>query len=458
MAKPSNLIYGVDEKPPIVSTLLLALQHTFVMSSTLILPVVIISEIGGTPEQVQSVVSYSMIAAGLATILQSLKKGPVGSGYLCPHLVGPSYLSASIQAAWLGGFPLLFGMTAVAGFFEALFSRVVRKLRVLFPTEVTGLVVVMVGIALVPLGASKFLGIETEDAIIEAADVSVAAITLMLMIGLNIWSRGRLRLYCVLIGMVIGYLLSYLFGILSRADIARVWHSPFIALPDRSHISWSFDVALLVPFIIASLASSLKTVGDLMTAQKVNDDAWVQAEMKSISGGLLADGIGCMSSGLLGGLGVSTSSSNVGVSVATGATSRRIGWGAGCIFILLAFFPKLSALFSIMPHPVIGAILVFVTSFMVIAGIQIILTTKLDARKTFVIGISLIFGLSVDILPELYRNIHPWLRPLFSSSLTLSTILAIVLTQLFRIGTGKPQSNNSPVKDRMKKGQSVNSE
>jgi NCS2 family nucleobase:cation symporter-2 len=78
---------------------------------------------------------------------------------------------------------------------------------------------------------------------------------------------------------------------------------------------------------------------------------------------------------------------------------------------------------------------------MVIAGIQIILTTKMDTRKTFVIGISLIFGLSVDILPELYRNIHPWLRPLFSSSLTLSTILAIVLTQIFRLGAGDPRSS-----------------
>jgi len=444
MAKPSNLIYGVDDKPPLASTFLLGLQHTFVMSSTLILPVVIVSEIGGSLVEVQSVVSYSMIAAGLATILQSLKKGPVGSGYLCPHLVGPSYLSASIQAAWLGGLPLLFGMTIVAGFFESLFSRVVRRLQVLFPTEVTGLVVLMVGIALVPLGASKFLGIETEDAFIEAPDVTVAVITLMLMIGLNIWSQGKLRLYCVLIGMAVGYLLSYPFGILTSADLERVWNSPLIALPDRSHISWSFDPALLIPFLIASLASSLKTVGDLMTTQKINDDAWEKAEMKSISGGLLADGIGCMVSGMLGGLGVSTSSSNVGMSAATGATSRRIAISAGGLFILLAFLPKLSALFSIMPQPVMGAILVFVTSFMVIAGIQIILTTTLDTRKTFVIGISLIFGLSVDILPELYRNIHPWLRPLFSSSLTLSTISAIVLTQLFRIGPGQPQADSFP--------------
>ena len=446
MAKPSNLIYGVDEKPPAGSTFLLGLQHTFVMSSTLILPVVIVSEIGGTLDQVQSVVSYSMIAAGLATILQAFRRGPVGSGYLCPHLVGPSYLSASIQAAWLGGLPLLFGMTIIAGFFEALFSRLVRRLQVLFPTEVTGLVVLMVGIALVPLGASKFLGIQTEDAFIEGPDVAVATITLMIMIGLNIWSGGRLRLYCVLIGMGVGYLVSYPFGILSTADLAHVWRSAFISFPDRTHISWSFNVALLVPFLIASLCSSLKTVGDLMTAQKVNDDAWAQPDMKSISGGLLADGLGSIFSGLLGGLGISTSSSNVGMSVATGATSRRIGFSAGCIFIILAFLPKLSAFFSIMPGPVMGAILVFVTSFMVIAGIQIILTTTLDTRKTFVIGISLIFGLSVDILPELYRNIHPWLKPLFSSSLTLSTILAILLTQLFRIGPGRAKQNTSSEK------------
>ncbi len=96
--RPSNLLYGVDDKPPMLSTLLLGLQHTFVMSSTLILPVVVVSEIGESLDVVRSVVSYTMIAAGLTTILQALKKGPIGSGYLCPHLCGPSYLAASIQA------------------------------------------------------------------------------------------------------------------------------------------------------------------------------------------------------------------------------------------------------------------------------------------------------------------------------------------------------------------------
>ena len=439
--KPSNLLYGVDDKPPVLSTLLLGLQHTFPMSASLIMPVVIVSGIGESLDVVRSVVSYTMIAAGLTTILQALKKGPIGSGYLCPHVYGPSYLAASIQAGLFGGLPLLFGMTTLAGLFEAIFSRFVRRLQGLFPPDVTGLVVMMAGVAMVPLAASKFLGVETEDAIIDPLDVSVSLITLATMIGINIWGQGTLRLYCVLIGMGVGYLASYIFGILGNFEINYIRDAPFMALPDRGHISWSFNGSLLVPFLIASLASTVKTIGDLLICQKINDDAWERPDMKSISGGLLADGCGSIFSGLLGGMGISTSSSNVGVSIATGATSRQIAFAAGLIFVLFAFFPMLTSVYTIMPKPVMGAILVFCTCLIVMVGMQIIMSTKLDLRGTYVIGTSLVFGLSVDILPGLYTNIHPWLAPIFSSSLTLSTLTAITLNKVLRINQGHGQDS-----------------
>ncbi len=99
----------------------------------------------------------------------------------------------------------------------------------------------------------------------------------------------------------------------------------------------------------------------------------------------------------------------------------------------------LTGVYSIMPKPVMGAILVFVTCFMVMAGMQIIMSTTVDFRGTFVIGIALVFGLSVDILPGLYTNIHHWLAPIFSSSLTLSTITAITLNKVLRINQGHGQ-------------------
>lgn len=436
--KPSHLIYGLEDKPPLWVTLTLGLQHIFPMTSTLILPVIIVKEIGGGPELAENVIKMCMIAGGIATILQALNKGPVGSGYLCPYLSGPAYISASLLAAKTGGLSLLFGMTIISGVFEALLSGVMHRLRALFPAEVIGLVVTMVGIELIPLGVSNFFGIEGAASMPKVHEVVVAFITLTIMVGLNVWGKGKWRLYCVVIGMAVGYLVSYISGILTVSDIKLLTRAPLVSFPDVGHTHWSFAWTMLSPFLLASLASTLKAAGDITTCQKINDVEWKRPDMKSIGRGILASSLGTVLAALLGGIAQSTSSSNVGVSIATGATSRRIAFAAGGLFTLLAFFPILSAFFTIMPRPVIGALLIFVTCFMVLAGIQIMMSRLIDARKTFVIGISLILGLSVDIAPGLYKNIiHPWLHPLFSSSLTLATTSVVILNLIFRIGIAK---------------------
>jgi NCS2 family nucleobase:cation symporter-2 len=145
-------------------------------------------------------------------------------------------------------------------------------------------------------------------------------------------------------------------------------------------------------------------------------------------------------SGLLGGVGQSTFSSNVGLSLATGATSRAIAIPCGLLMILLAFLPKLAAFFAVMPDPVMGAILVYVACYMILAGIQVITSRMLDARRTFVVGIALVFGLGADMVPGLYANVPELVRPLFSSALAISTILVVVLNLIFRLGVTKRQA------------------
>jgi xanthine permease XanP len=131
--KPSNLIYGVNDKPPIGIAVLLGLQHVFVISVGWIFVVVIVTAFGGTREQAGQVIQMSIIASGVATILQACANRPIGSGYLCPLSIGPAYIGASILAGKLGGLPMLFGLAAFSGLFEALLSRLVQRLRVLFP-------------------------------------------------------------------------------------------------------------------------------------------------------------------------------------------------------------------------------------------------------------------------------------------------------------------------------------
>lgn len=435
--KPSNLIYGVDDKPPWTILFILGLQHVFTMSSCLVLPVVVARELGASFDVVQSMVCFSAIAAGLGTILQASRWGPVGSGYLCPNLVGPSYLSVSVQAGWLGGLPLMHGMIMIAGIFEVFFSRIIHKLRSLFPTEITGLVVLMIAVALVPLDSSKFVGINYTGDAMNLKGLTVATVTLLSMIGFNIWSKGKLKLYCVLLGLGIGYMMSFVTGIIAQNSFNSFLEAPWFALPGKGtkFLSYGFNWGLLLPFLVVSLCQSLKSFGNLITCQKINDEKWNAPDMKNIGKGLFADGLSVTMGGFFGGMATDTSASNVGLSIATSATSRRIGYYAGVLFLSLGFFPKLTAIFSVMPEPVMGAILIFATCFMVISGIQILLSSKMDTRKTFVIGISFVFGLSVIILPDLYSRIPSWLNPIFSSSLTLSTVLAIILTQLFNIGT-----------------------
>lgn len=432
--KPTNLIYGVDEEPPLTTTLLLGFQHIFILSIAFIFPVVIVSEIGGSPEDAQNLICMAMLATGLSTALQALNKGPVGSGYLCPLVNGPAFVPASLLAGKAGGLALIFGMTAAAGVFEALFSRVVGRMRKFFPPEVTGTVVLMVGVEVIPIAVPKFFGIDSTHTGLQTLSFFVALITLAVTAGFNVWGKGKMRLYSLLIGMVAGYAVSFATGILTLDQARLILDSAFFQLPQMGRFGMSFSAVMLVPFMVAALSSALKTMGDLTTCQKINDADWKRIEMRSISRGMLACAAGNITSGLLGALGQSVSSSNIGLSIATGATSRRIGYAAGGILILMAFFPKLAAIFVIMPTPVMGASLVFAVCFMIMAGIQIIMSRMIDARKTFVVGLSIIFGLSFDAVPGLYEGVDPMLRPMLSSSLALATICAVVLNVFFRIG------------------------
>jgi len=178
-------------------------------------------------------------------------------------------------------------------------------------------------------------------------------------------------------------------------------------------------------------------VGDLTTCQRINDANWKRSDMDNISRGILADSAGCFTAGVLGGMGQSTSSTNIGLSIATGITSRAVAFVMGGLLIILGFFPKVSVVFAIMPKPVLGATIIFALCFMVVAGFQIIMSRMIDSRKTFIVGLSLIFGLSVDLMPEAFQGVHPWIQPIFSSSLSAATIAAVLLNLLFKIGISK---------------------
>ena len=435
---PANLIYDVDETPPMGVQVAAAFQHLFVISVGWVYVLLVVSAIGGTPAQTQSLIRMSMIASGIATIVQSRRGW--GNGYLCPLTVSLTYLPPVILAGIAGGYSLIFGMVLTAGAAGMLFSRFVNRLRVLFPPEATGLMVAMSGLQLVALGCPRFLGYDKVTALADPRALLVGVVTLFAMIIPTLWTRSKVHLFPMLIGVAAGYGVALAVGQFHLAQLLAQIPPGFVSLPHREAAGLSFRVGLLPAFLIAALTASLKTVGDTTLCQRANDARWKRTDMQSVSGGIFANGLGSALSGLLGGIGQNTASTSIGIEIATGTTSRAIALPLGLLVIALAFFPMLAAVVAAMPGPAVGAVLIYSACFIILGGFQLLASRMLDARRIFAVGISLIFGLSVEVVPNLYGTVPSFLKPIFSSSTSVATVLVVVLSLMFRIGLKKQRS------------------
>jgi xanthine permease XanP len=437
MRKPANITYGLDEPPPLGVTILSGVQHVGVMSIYLVFPAAVASAAGAPPDVAAAMISMTLVALALGTLMQSFVTGPIGSGFLCQPIASVLYFVPSLVAVKHGGLAAVFGMTILAGLLEVGVARALGRLRAILPAEIAGLVVLLAGIATGIVGLRTAMGGAGGADPARPADLGLALLTLAVMIALNVWGRGMLRFLCVLIGIVAGCVAARALGrvVTPPADLAAA--VPLFSLPRISHVEWTFDATLLLPFAVAALAATLKTIGNVTTSQKVNDADWVRADMRSITGGVVADGLGTALAGVLGAHGLTSSTSAVGLTSATGVTSRRVAWAVAAFLFVLAFVPRLGHLFHSMPRAVAGAALVFAASFIIINGLEIITSRLLDSRRTLVIGLALIVGLAIEVSPVLLELFPRGVRDVLGTSLVLGTLTALALNALFRIGVRK---------------------
>ena len=437
MRKPAHLSYGVDDKPPLAVNALSGLQHVGLMSIYLVFPALVAKAAGAPAEVAVAMVSMTLVALAIGTLLQAFSSGPVGSGFLCQPIASVVYFVPSMVAVKHGGLSAVFGMTIVAGLLEIGLARVLSRLRAIFPAEIAGLVVLLVGIASGIVGLRTALAGADVSAVPSSVDLGLALTTLAIMVVLNVWGRGKLRLLCVLIGMAAGYAAAWALGRVGAAQAAQLGAAPLFALPTVSHLGWAFDPTLLLPFVVAAVAATLKVMGNVTTCQKVNDADWVRADMRSIGRGVVGDGLGSVVAGALGAHGLNSSTSAVGLVTATGVTSRRVALSVAAFLLVLAFVPKLGQLFYLMPRPAAGAALAFSSTFIIINGLEIMTSRLLDARRTLVIGLALIFGLAVEGFPGLLEIFPSGARVALGTSLVLGTLVALGLNALFRLGVRK---------------------
>lgn len=434
--RPINLLYSVDEKPPALVCLVNAAQQLTIITPFLIYPILVMRSVGASEDVVAHVVSLSFLAIGVATLLQAWPGKWTGSGFLISASPAAAFVPIDIDAIRAGGIALLTGMTLVAGLCELVFAQVVRRFRPFFPTEISGLCILLIGIYVGVLAIRAAFGLDpaTQQATASVPELVIGGATLALMVGLNLWAKGPLKMLCAITGVVCGYLAAVAIGAVDPVSMRVLTHSAIFALPHWEPVLPHFSLDLMVPFAAAALICTLRGMGDVTTAQKINDRDWIRPDMTSIRKGIVSDALGTIVAAFAGVLGGNTQSSANGMANATGVASRHVAYWLGGMLIVFAMFPVVSAVLVAMPRAVIGASFLFTACFIMTSGLQIITSRLLDARRTFIVGIALTLSLGHEIFPALYKTAPAVLQPFVSSGLVVGLIIALLLNALFRIG------------------------
>jgi len=442
--KPADLVYGVDDRPPLATMLGLALQHLSLVAIFLIVPVTIARAAGADGSSARGLVSLSMIGAGIAVALQAYGRRGIGSGYLVPSTASTIALPTAVAAVKAGGLEVLFALVMVCGLVEAAASRAIARLRPYFPPELAGLVVLVVGLSVAVLASERFIA--AGAVAVDPRSIAVASGSLGLMIAFAVWGRIRLRLIGTLIGLVFGYLAAAATGLFGSEQLHAILDAPALAVP-RFTLARPLALAEIVPFAIVGLAMALNSMGAVIAAQKVNDADWKRPDLRQIGGGVLAQGMANLIAGLIGAAPQSASSSNVGLSKASGATSRHVAVPLAIMLVALGFLPQVAQLLLAMPEPVMGAMLLFSASFLIVSGMQMIASRMLDTRKTFVIGVALAFAMSHLAFPDHYEALHPALGLWACTPMALAVTIAVALNLVFRIAIHRRDKTVVPADD-----------
>ncbi|HMN87856.1 MAG TPA: solute carrier family 23 protein [Bauldia sp.] len=445
--RPPGLLYGVDERPPIARLAALGFQYAVLVAVYLITIVITARAGGATPELQADLVSLGLVAAAIGTAIQTWNGPFFGSGYLAPPVFSAIYLAPSVLAARHGGLAAVAGLTIFAGLVEVGLSRLLIRFRVIFQPIIAGFTVFLIGIEFGLVAIAETLDLGTPSTPNLDRHVLVGGIPLAVAVGLSIWGRGLLKLMCSLVALGVGIAVSIALGSFDAGALDTVVAAPWLALPDPTVVSIGFDVSLLPVFAAAGLAATLRTVGVITTAQRVNDAAWKRADVANLSRGVVGDGLGTVAAGFLGAIGMSAAPSMVGLSEATGATSRAIGYATALILFGAAFVPKFAAVVIGLPEEVIGGIFVFVAAFLITGGMQIMMLHGLDIRSGFAISAALLLGLAAKIYPAYFAALPDALRMLSRDMLSIGLTTVVLLMLLFRIGIRKSESTDRQATD-----------
>lgn len=446
-----GLIYGLEDRPPVIESLFVALQHVLAAFVGIITPPLIIcNALGLDAANTSYIISMSLFASGICTFIQCKKIGPVGSGLLSLQGTSFAFLGPIIAVgtgAVQGGqspeqaLALIFGICFVGSFVEIILSRFLHLAKRLITPVVSGTVVMIIGLSLIKTGIFSLAGgaiAQQNGTFASNQNLMMGGLVLAIIVALNLSNNRYLRMGSIAIGLIIGYIIAVALGMVNFGALNNL---PLVRLPIPFRYGMSFNFAAFLPFILLYLITAIETIGDLTATSAVSQQPIRgRVYIRRIKGGVLGDGVNSLLAAVFNTFPNTTFSQNNGVIQMTGVGSRYVGFYVAGIFALLGLLPLVGGIFQAIPQPILGGATIVMFGSIAVAGINIVASVPLDRRSLLIVAVSLALGLGVVYIPEIFADKPALIKNVFSSGISTGGLTALLLNAFLPQSTDVPES------------------
>ena len=421
---------ATNKKLPLGQSIPLGIQHVLAMfAGNITVPIIIAGIFGQTPEEKIFLIQMALFVAGVATIIQTVGYGKIGSRL--PIIQGTSFAFIPVMAPFAKvGLGAVFTAAFIGGIFQMWIGKILKPIRHLFPPLVTGIVVLMIGVSLLKVGFMYAGGggwlLNNKPEVFGNSNHLIISFTVLIVaLWANLKGKGMVSSASILIGMIAGYIVAMMMGMVNYGKIAG---ADWFAFPMPLQYGIEFVPGAIILMLFMAVVTTIETIGDISATTMGGANR--EATDKELSGGIMADGLGTAFGSLFNAMPNTSYSQNAGLVAFTGVISRHVGTIAGVILILMGLFPKLGGVIAAMPESVIGGAAIIMFGLITSAGIKLVAQSEMNQRNLLILGLSLSFGIGMSLLPQFVAHIPDFgisLKLLLTTGLIPAGMLAFVL-------------------------------
>ena len=422
-------VFELNGVPAFGQALPLAMQHVVAMIVGCVTPSIIVAGVAGINAQDRVIlIQAALFCSAISTLLQLFpfirhKNFQLGSAL--PVIMGISFAYVPSMQAIAETFDIatILGAQIAGGIIAVIVGIAVRKIRILFPPIITGTVVFTIGLSLYPTAINYMAGGTSSENYGSWQNWLTAFFTLAVVIGLNHFSKGFLKLSSILIGIIAGYIFAAFFGLV---DLSGIQSAGMFQLPQPMHFSLNFEPSACIAIGVLFAINSIQAIGDFSatTVGSMNREP----KDSELQGGIIMYGISNILCAFFGGLPTATYSQNVGIVTTTKVINRCVLGLAAVILMIAGFVPKFSALLTTIPQCVLGGATISVFASIAMTGIKLIMRQEMNYRNTSIVGLSVALGMGITQASASLAGFPTWVTTIFGKSpVVLATITAILL-------------------------------